>query len=948
MKKNIKKITILIFLFLISFTSVHAWIPDLDIPGAGYRDPSIREKWAMVKNGQIYGELTSTKVLWKGGEKTSPSNPNLTQYFPRITKMFINGNPALCIDPNTPAIKGHAYIRSEKASSVKDSLAYGIIESSISDTSYYIAQIFAHGEYSASNEGIRGAARDYLIYFLGYSPKTAEESAKTLAPVARSTNAVIWDSICGGGQRFVSTYVGKKCTQDFCKTDCSGIIEDETCLPDDPDCMEEDKCPDPSAKLAKACEVNNNFDDPGTTLEFGGAEDWTCIAGKSDYEEENWSLGNNNPYCSMFCQEHAYSDFPDGSQTFQAGKYFVIGNSRTGTVSADKQWAPISFYGIRTCKVYKDKAGKIEGINTQQFVSDYNAVINQMPDAYTTWKNSEREVAAYAAATRIQVTQSNYGSYPEGSCWNKTYHTVSETVKEDDWVQCAQDAPCFDRWGYKLADGWGRYIAGTKDVVIDRQEVNSADKWDYRQYIGPYSYTKYDTSGRSWTVNVPGGCGGTVPTINNAYSNLERRKTGIETNISVCAAASSQYEFNPAVNVEYNPGSSYPSSYGYSGTLDPQIINDNRMVFSGQAQSVSSNGITKCVGAGCEIKYYSCNNGLYCKKGPDNILEKELVADVNGITYNGEENKSNMNMTGIKSLNSAERHYVMPEDAGYQYIWKATAYMDNTQSKGQQIDLGYKVIPLHFMMRPGTYRISLDYSNIGHNGHFDEYIETAKTADTFPYVCKFNLINDLVCNPDIPSDDPDCPGNNLRDCTGGDCPRVKGGIDVIYRTIELEDRSRAFPSVNGDGRTPGSNWSSTITDIHHDCNWDREKKYTDVYQYITCNRGVQGDRIYNNADGTKGLEPIYRIVLTPTNIKQIREHNKKKLTDGIDTKDKAGYGDFALNCNDNGRNCVSRFIHEGLAQGISLDIDGTCMDVNVASEEAFNACRYTKEKYQKR
>lgn len=72
---------------------------------------------------------------------------------------------------------------------------------------------------------------------------------------------------------------------------------------------------------------------------------------------------------------------------------------------------------------------------------------------------------------------------------------------------------------------------------------------------------------------------------------------------------------------------------------------------------------------------------------------------------------------------------------------------------------------------------------------------------------------------------------------------------IKFRTISL---SNPFPARDGTSRLPGSNWLD-------------KKNY--VYDYITNNRGVEADEIYNK-------EPIYSITLTPSLMRKIRKYNK--------------------------------------------------------------------------
>lgn len=110
--------------------------------------------------------------------------------------------------------------------------------------------------------------------------------------------------------------------------------------------------------------------------------------------------------------------------------------------------------------------------------------------------------------------------------------------------------------------------------------------------------------------------------------------------------------------------------------------------------------------------------------------------------------------------------------------------------------------------------------------------------------------------------------NNLFTCGEKDC---SSGINVIYRPISLTD---PFPNANSNEkyRAMGANWNEYY-----------------AQSVIENNRGVSDYDVYN-------LTPIYTIVLTPTDIKEIREYNKT-----------VSYNNFDMDCS-NGYLCSSNFL----------------------------------------
>ena len=173
-------------------------------------------------------------------------------------------------------------------------------------------------------------------------------------------------------------------------------------------------------------------------------------------------------------------------------------------------------------------------------------------------------------------------------------------------------------------------------------------------------------------------------------------------------------------------------------------------------------------------------------------------------------------------------------------------------------------------------------------------------------------------------------------CEKEECYKGTGGGNIIYRTISLEN---PFPSKDADdngttqaglealnnrgldlnkntfnqtikGRYPGTNWNSAVL----------------VYNKILNNRGYRGSAIYQEA------EPLYVIELDPKAIKEIREYNKKQISQSD------GYADFKLNCTD-GAYCISSFLHNNsikTSAGKEILTGGTCK--NAYNKKTFISC----------
>ncbi len=158
----------------------------------------------------------------------------------------------------------------------------------------------------------------------------------------------------------------------------------------------------------------------------------------------------------------------------------------------------------------------------------------------------------------------------------------------------------------------------------------------------------------------------------------------------------------------------------------------------------------------------------------------------------------------------------------------------------------------------------------------------------------------------VPGDDnttdPVCP----TDCEYGCCPSGEcapmptingepfcpglGGIDVIYRTIDLED---PFPGQNAESRETGANWCSyNIRTQEIDCKYNNNT----VKNYITRERN-------NKKNGYKVYDDdhiLYEVNLDSKTISSIRRYNDKNKYDD----------DWISECYDNGKACKSKFLRE--------------------------------------
>lgn len=169
-------------------------------------------------------------------------------------------------------------------------------------------------------------------------------------------------------------------------------------------------------------------------------------------------------------------------------------------------------------------------------------------------------------------------------------------------------------------------------------------------------------------------------------------------------------------------------------------------------------------------------------------------------------------------------------------------------------------------------------------------------------------ITDCVNNNKMGAVEPETPyGACFAEYCETPTPTPEGGDGgdgepepPVYRTIFLEN---PFLNSNGSSRVPGANWGGNVSD-------DIVNKY-----------------IKNTASKMYKGDPMYRIMLTPGDIKKIRDYNKENK-----------YDNFTLECNKDNAKCYSSFIHDS-----DFSVEGTCGEFTRANKasfvEKFDSCR---------
>jgi len=141
----------------------------------------------------------------------------------------------------------------------------------------------------------------------------------------------------------------------------------------------------------------------------------------------------------------------------------------------------------------------------------------------------------------------------------------------------------------------------------------------------------------------------------------------------------------------------------------------------------------------------------------------------------------------------------------------------------------------------------------------------------------------------------------------GDPGSVNFDDNVVFRVIDTED---PFPGLAGIGRETGLNWcygnikdEAGVDTERGDCSFDNPVVLENIL-----NR--------NNSYNVENEEPMYSFVLTPENLREIKEYNIEHPND-----------DYTLECNA-GEECSSEFISD-LVEGtgdFDVEVSGRCVE----------------------
>ncbi len=191
------------------------------------------------------------------------------------------------------------------------------------------------------------------------------------------------------------------------------------------------------------------------------------------------------------------------------------------------------------------------------------------------------------------------------------------------------------------------------------------------------------------------------------------------------------------------------------------------------------------------------------------------------------------------------------------------------------------------------------------NGKYYDFDGNEITKEEYDRICPSNLPPTCETDGDCPYGC--CPSGECAPMPDGTCPG-SGGIDVIYRTIDLVN---PFPGQNAEQRNTGANWCSyNIRTQKIDCKYNNQT----VKNYITREKGgtEHGGEVYRED------HVLYEVTLDSSTIGKVRDYN-----------DSHKYDDWDLDCLDNGRACISDFLRD------QVTTTGKC---SRASKSTFYTC----------
>ena len=605
--------------------------------------------------------------------------------------------------------------------------------------------------------------------------------------------------------------------------------------------------------------------------------------GHDAVETTNGGVVGNSEYCEVFCYEDFETSFPTSVYDVKAGQTFTWG-------SADGIFGTVRIRKKCSTQTYVEG---VQGYQFKEWEKDYKQNEKDLVKYYM------RKGAYEKAADSVRAT----GSSSYYTCDYKCLSTCGEAPNT---------YPC--RCGYT---GCKRY-SGSASSSAQSESYTHSYLGTLSSSVSASSTTVYGyfSSSEAKQAAVESLKNSLLSSANSQYNNyaaklnsesylLERIKQ-CTNNIEYLYDTAIRFTFSEPVNSVYGTNT---RNFSFDGELDVTGSYNKNNVDTSQCTEKPVYTYT-CSGRGSNVT---------CTPSRKTVLDCTMVKwEING-TYT----------------------YRYPSDKFKWYTLKTNATLVNEENKGSEDEaFFYSVgfgIPTALSLTEGTYQLKVTVDNIGDkatitgaqqynvdNGHFAPLANVVNTLNGsgygFDYSCIYEVENDVFGN--------DCEYDDRGKLTANSpayCDRRKDGspsgtlvgIDITYRLVTLlsdgDTIDKAFPSIDGSGREPASNW--------------KEIGEAEL-------RNILDAGVYNND------QAMYEIMLDVNAIQQIRQDNETYFDAGKDPY--TSYVDannfqkvYCETGTGQRKYCASDFISKLYAgTGLNYRLLGTCLPTSNTKERA--------------
>lgn len=597
----------------------------------------------------------------------------------------------------------------------------------------------------------------------------------------------------------------------------------------------------------------------------------------------NIDLGDNNPYCSVYCKEDIDYVLP-GEQYAKNGSYFSFKNQE------------MKITGKRSCYTTK--------IQTSDYIDDVKEAQQAVLTAYKNLKEAEAKLKSKENATET-----------ESSCTVNTNCGGTGTSGKGTWYDGTKEEYIYYTASYDAHGGKVALIPNKGSVEEEWGEKYKATDENCTTGTGK---NKKSLTGRTCEKTTVAETIINISEYERALDTAQENLLKVIQNYKSCFEWTNNYCFNPKITYSYDEV--YDISGEISSSSDPKAIK------SSSEEIYGNKNYTNKVS---ELTFPNHKSFVYCDKSGCNSQTADLNMTAKFVKKTIEKEKV---FTGIiegkevctyhpdgtifigKNTCNKEKNTVMLDGDGYVFP-VALEHANSKEKYDYQLNISN-------IGAPGN-DTSCDLDNLdrltGNNCSLYEKTESITTQTGTNYICQYSSCPNckVKCTCDnysgtgkcIEKDDytcviiepcEDCP----IDCIG--CIWSNNDISFGYKQISLSD---VFPN---DDNKVGYNWN-TDANVNPD-NYDKSKATIDEIQ-------KEAEEVYT--------EPEYSYTLTPSTMAKIRAYNEEANKESQSSatwgnkKDNlipiGGYSNATLTCV-NGIQCTSSFL-DGLVYEANMKKD---------------------------